>query len=343
MKSTRKDREPSREEHGELLRHDWTVEEALAVYHLPFPDLIFRAQSVHRHYHDPTKIQLCTLLSIKTGGCPEDCGYCPQSAHFETGVQREDMLDVEQVVASAHAARAAGSTRLCMGAAWRQVEDDGDFDLVLEMVRRVRELDLEVCCTLGMLTEDQARRLADAGLTAYNHNLDTGPGYYERVVTTRTYEDRLKTLEHVRRAGITVCCGGILGMGESIEDRLEMLCVLARLDPHPENVPINTLVRAPGTPLAHQPPVPSLEVARTCATARILIPRAKVRLSAGRLEMSPEAQALCFLGGVNSIFSGEKLLTTPNPSDDADRALLESLGLEPLPPSQPPSSSATPS
>ena len=310
-------------------RHDWTVHEIAAQHDLPLPELVYRAQTVHRACHDPAEVQLCTLLSIKTGGCPEDCGYCPQSAHYETGVAGEKLLPVESVLESAAEARRHGATRFCMGAAWRNVRDGADFDRVLDMVRGVRALGLEACCTLGMLGPDQARRLAEAGLTAYNHNLDTGPGYYAAIISTRSYDDRLRTLRHVREAGVTVCCGGILGMGEGKADRLEMLAVLAGFDPHPESVPINTLVRVAGTPLGDQPPLDPLELVRMVATARIVLPRSVVRLSAGRTEMSAETQALCFLAGANSIFTGERLLTTPNPALDEDRALLGRLGLRP--------------
>jgi biotin synthase len=311
------------------LRHDWTEAEIGALYRLPFPELVFRAQQVHRLHHDPQEVQLCTLLSIKTGGCPEDCAYCPQSARYETAVDARPLLDVEPVLAAARAAREGGSTRFCMGAAWRQVKDGREFDRVLAMVRGVRELGLEACCTLGMLTREQAGRLAEAGLTAYNHNLDTSPSYYDHVITTRTYEDRLATLAHVRAAGITVCCGGILGMGESVDDRIAMLGVLARLDPHPESVPINALVRVEGTPLAELPPVDEIELVRLVAAARLVLPRSRVRLSAGRTEMSASTQALCFLAGANSIFTGERLLTTPNPGEDRDAELLGRLGLQP--------------
>ncbi len=311
------------------VRCDWTDAEIGALYRLPFPELLFRAQQVHRLHHDPEKVQLCTLLSIKTGGCPEDCAYCPQSARYETEVGAQPLLEVDAVLAAARAAREGGSTRFCMGAAWRQVKDGREFDRVLDMVRGVRALGLEACCTLGMLTPEQAERLAEAGLTAYNHNLDTGPGYYETIVTTRTYEDRLATLASVREAGITVCSGGILGMGESVDDRLAMLGVLARLDPHPESVPVNALVRVAGTPLAERPPVDEIELVRMIATARIVLPRSRVRLSAGRTEMSAATQALCFLAGANSIFTGERLLTTPNPGQDHDAALLGRLGLQP--------------
>ena len=315
---------------GSALRHDWSDDEIGAIHDLPLTELVFRAQVAHRRHHDPTRVQLCTLLSIKTGGCPEDCCYCPQSAHYDTGVERQGLLPLEEVLDKARQARAGGSTRFCMGAAWRQVRDGAEFERVLAMVRGVRELGLEACCTLGMLTRDQAERLAEAGLTAYNHNLDTGPDYYRSIITTRTYDDRLRTLGHVREAGITVCSGGILGMGESRRDRIAMLGVLARLDPHPESVPINALVRVAGTPLAERPPLDPLEMVRMIAAARIAMPASFVRLSAGRTEMSAETQALCFLAGANSIFTGERLLTTPNPGQDSDRALLGRLGLAPL-------------
>ena len=312
------------------IRHNWSDEEIRSVHELPLPELIFRAQSQHRLYHDPSKVQLCTLLSIKTGGCPEDCAYCPQSAHYATGVDPEELLDVESVTRLARQARENGSTRFCMGAAWREVQEGPGFDRVLEMVRRVSGLGLEVCCTLGMLTREQAGRLAEAGLTAYNHNLDTGPDFYPEIITTRTYADRLKTVDRVREAGITVCCGGILGMGESLEDRIGLLQVLSSMDPHPESVPINALVRVQGTPLGDRPPLEPLEIVRMIGTARIVLPSSRVRLSAGRTEMSLETQALCFLAGANSIFTGERLLTTPNPGDSHDRKLLEKLGLSPL-------------
>jgi biotin synthase len=312
------------------LRHDWSDGEIAAVHDLSLPELVFRAQLAHRRHHDPTRVQLCTLLSIKTGGCPEDCAYCPQSAHYDTGVERQGLLPLDEVLEKARQARANGSTRFCMGAAWRQVRDGEELERVLAMVRGVRALGLEACCTLGMLTRGQAERLAAAGLTAYNHNLDTGPEYYGRIITTRTYDDRLRTLEHVRAAGITVCSGGILGMGESRDDRIAMLGVLARLDPHPESVPINALVRVAGTPLAECPPLDPLDLVRMIAAARITMPASLVRLSAGRTEMSAETQALCFLAGANSIFTGERLLTTPNPGQDHDRALLGRLGLSPL-------------
>ncbi len=312
------------------VRHDWTDREIRAIHGYPLPDLLFQAQLRHRRYHDPQKVQLCTLLSIKTGGCPEDCSYCPQSADYETDVSARKFLDVEEVVEAARQAQSNGSTRFCMGAAWREVQDGPHFDRVLEMVREVRKLGMEACCTLGMLNQDQAVQLAEAGLTAYNHNLDTGPDYYPEVVSTRNYGDRLQTLEYVREAGVTVCCGGILGMGEELKDRIALLRVLSHLDPHPESVPINALVRVKGTPLGDRPPVDGIEIVRMIATTRIVLPASRVRLSAGRSEMSTETQALCFVAGANSIFSGEKLLTTPNPGDDHDRVLRDKLGLSPL-------------
>jgi biotin synthase len=309
------------------LRHDWARQEIRQIFALPFPDLIFQAQLAHREFHRPEEVQLCRLLSIKTGGCPEDCAYCSQSAHYKTGVTRQELMNLDEVVEAAHRAKAEGATRFCMGAAWRQVQDGKDFDRVLEMVRSVAALDLEVCCTLGMLTESQARRLKDAGLSAYNHNLDTSPEFYGQIVSTRVYEDRLRTIGHVRKAGITVCCGGILGMGESEEDRVSLLQQLAGLNPHPESVPINLLVPNAGTPLGQAEELDPLVMVRTIATARILMPASRVRLAAGRRGLSPEAVTLCFLAGANSIFTGEKLLTTPNPGPDADHRLLETLGL----------------
>jgi biotin synthase len=309
------------------LRHDWTREEIRKIYSLALPELIFQAQSVHRKFHEPQEVQLCRLLSIKTGGCPEDCAYCPQSAHYQAGVARQDLLDPAEVRKAATQAKADGATRFCMGAAWRQVPEGAEFERVLEMVRSVAALDLEVCCTLGMLNERQAMQLKQAGLTAYNHNLDTSPEFYGSIITTRVYEDRLQTIAHVRRAGITVCCGGILGMGESDEDRVGLLWQLGNLDPHPESVPINMLVRAPGTPLADAAEIDSLAMVRTIATARILMPASMVRLAAGRRSMSQEAVTLCFLAGANSIFTGEKLLTTPNPAADEDAELLKALGM----------------
>jgi len=309
------------------IRYDWQRDEIHRIYHLPLPELIFRAQLAHRAFHNPDEIQLCRLLSIKTGGCPEDCAYCSQSGHYKTGVVREELLSTAAVREAAEHAKNEGATRFCMGAAWRQVSDGENFDRVLDMVRAVAALDMEVCCTLGMLNESQAERLKDAGLTAYNHNLDTSPEFYGNIITTRVYEDRLQTIAHVRKAGITVCCGGILGMGESDEDRIGLLHELSRLNPHPESVPINMLVRNEGTPLADVKELQPLVMVRAIATARVLMPASRVRLAAGRRQLSPEAVTLCFLAGANSIFTGEKLLTTPNPSADADQQLLSNLGM----------------
>ena len=310
-----------------MIRHDWVTDSVESIYHLPLTELLFQAQLMHRQYHDPQAVQRCTLLSIKTGGCPEDCAYCPQSAHYDTGVDRERMLQPDAVLDAARTARENGSTRFCMGAAWREVQDGAAFDAVLTMVQDVAALGMEVCTTLGMLTADQAKRLKSAGLTAYNHNLDTSPEFYPRIITTRTYQDRLDTLRHVQNAGISVCCGGIIGMGESARDRCAMLAQLGQLDPHPESLPVNVLVRTYGTPLADADAVDPLQLVRTIACARIVVPKARVRLSAGRLELSDEAQALCFVAGANSIFSGEKLLTSPNPTVDADQQLMKRLGL----------------
>ena len=310
-----------------MSRHQYTVAEVRAIYDLPIPDLVLRAQLVHREHHPASEVQLCSLLSVKTGGCPEDCAYCPQSSHYDTGLDRERMMKPAEVLDAATRAKDAGATRFCMGAAWREVKDGPAFDQVLDMVRGVRALGMEACCTLGMLSDDQARRLADAGLTAYNHNLDTSKTFYGSIISTRVYEDRLRTLARVRNAGITVCSGGIIGMGESIDDRCAMLVTLANLDPQPESVPVNALVPVPGTPLADQPPIDSFELVRMIATARILIPAARVRLSAGRLALSREAQMLCFIAGANSIFYGEKLLTTGNPDVSEDQSLLRDAGL----------------
>ena len=312
------------------VRHDRTREEVGAIYSQPFLDLVGTAQQVHRTHHNPREVQLCQLISIKTGGCPEDCAYCPQSAHYETDVEAESLLDVDRVLASARQARAEGVDRFCMGAAWREVNDGPEFEKVLAMVRGVASIGLEVCCTLGMLTESQAKRLADAGLHAYNHNLDTSPEYYEKIITTRSYDDRLETLAAVRKAGITVCCGGIVGMGESDDDRVGLLHELARLDPHPESVPINVLVQVDGTPLTPNSPIDPFVLVRTIAAARILMPSSRVRLSAGRRALSRECVSLCFLAGANSIFVGDKLLTTPNPDRSEDMRLLEDLDLVPL-------------
>jgi biotin synthase len=307
-----------------------TLAEFRAIYDLPLPELILRAAEVHRVHRDYADVQRCALLSIKTGGCPEDCGYCSQSAHYNTPVEREPLLTVEEVREKAEQARSAGATRFCMGAAWRAPKDGPEFDRVLEMVRVVRGLGMEACVTLGMLTDDQAHRLADAGLTAYNHNLDTSRRFYPEIVTTRTYDDRLATLRSVAKAGISVCCGGIIGMGETEDDRLMMLVELANLDTLPESVPINCLMPATGTPLAMAAPVDSIELVRLIAVARIAFPRARVRLSAGRDRMSRELQILCFLAGADSVFFGEKLLTAPNPDETADAELFRAMGL-PLP------------
>jgi biotin synthase len=309
------------------VRHDSTFGEIEQIYSAPFIDLVFQAQLVHREHHAPNEVQGSVLLNIKSGGCPEDCAYCPQSAHYKTGVARTELVSVDDALCAARAARAQGATRFCMGAAWRDVPYGPQFERVLEMVRGVRALGMEACCTLGMLDQGQAEALADAGLTAYNHNLDTSPEFYGQIITTRTYDERLATLQRVRAAGITVCCGGIIGMGESREARIGLLQQLATLNPHPESVPINMLVAVEGTPLAARPPEDPLEVVRMIATARILMPRSYVRLSAGRLSLSDEAQALCFLAGANSVFLGERLLTTPNPTADVDRSLFERLGL----------------
>jgi biotin synthase len=316
------------------LRYDWTAGEIEAIYSLPLPELIFQAQLAHREYHRTDEVQGCVLLSIKTGGCPEDCAYCPQSAHYDTAVEATPLMSVDDVVQAAAAAKSQGATRFCMGAAWRDLPDGPRFEKVLEMVRGVRSMDMEACCTLGMLTQEQADLLAEAGLTAYNHNLDTSPDFYGSIITTRTYDDRLQTIQRVRRAGITVCCGGIIGMGESREARCRLLAQLCTQRPHPESVPINMLVRVEGTPLAGESETDPLELVRTIATARILMPASMVRLSAGRLSLSDEAQALCFLAGANSIFMGEKLLTTPNPETHHDRNLLNKLGMQlrPRPP-----------
>jgi len=310
-------------------RHDWTREEIRTLFALPFPELVFRAAQVHRENFDPSEVQVSTLLSIKTGGCPEDCAYCPQSAKFETGVKAEKLMDVDAVLAKARAAKAGGASRFCMGAAWRSPKDR-DLDKVCEMVEGVKALGMETCVTLGMLTGDQARRLKDCGLDYYNHNLDTSPEFYRQIITTRTYQDRLDTLEHVRAAGIHVCCGGIVGMGEGLEDRIGMIAMLAALPAHPESVPINMLVRVEGTPLANTQALDPIDFVRTIAVARICMPASVVRLSAGREDMSEETQALCFLAGANSIFYGPKLLTTPNPGRDRDMALLDKLGMRPM-------------
>jgi biotin synthase len=308
------------------VRQDWTRAEVRALFELPFPDLIYRAQRVHRAHFDPRQVQISTLLSIKTGGCPEDCAYCPQSAHYEAGVKAEKLMDAAAVVAEARAAKRAGASRFCMGAAWRSPKDR-DLDAVCAMVEGVKALGLETCATLGMLTQPQAMRLKGAGLDYYNHNLDTSPEFYGEIITTRTYRDRLETLDHVRAAGISVCCGGIVGMGETREDRVGMIVALATLPAHPESVPINMLVQVEGTPLATGQALDGIEFVRTVAAARITMPASVVRLSAGREDMSEETQALCFVAGANSIFYGPKLLTTPNPERDRDMRLMDKLGL----------------
>ncbi len=311
-------------------RHNWTLEEASTIHNQPFLDLLYEAHTIHRQNFKAGEVQKSTLLSIKTGGCPEDCGYCPQSAHYSTTVQKESLLNLKDVLQCAQQAKEEGSTRFCMGAAWREIKEGPEFEQVLEMVRGVSKLGMEVCCTLGMLNHQQALRLKEAGLTAYNHNLDTSPEYYEKIITTRTYEDRLQTLQHVRDSGIQVCCGGILGMGESQGDRIKLLQVLATQNPHPESVPINKLVGIEGTPLSGGKDLDTIEWIRAIATARILMPHSFIRLSAGRLSLSEEAQALAFFAGANSIFAGEKLLTTPNPEWNTDAQLFSKLGLKEL-------------
>ncbi len=309
------------------IRHDWTAEEAFALYSQPFPDLLYQAQTAHRANFNQHEVQRSTLLSVKTGGCPEDCAYCPQSAHYKTGVERHAVLPKDVVRAKAMEAKESGSTRFCMGAAWREVKDGKDFDAILDLVREVKGVGLEVCCTLGMLTESQAERLREAGCYAYNHNLDTSPEYYGEIISTRTYQDRLRTLDNVRKAGMTVCCGGIVGMGEGVKDRLGLLVQLANQPEQPESVPLNMLVKVEGTPLAKEDQVDPLEFVRLVAAARVMLPKSMVRLSAGRMQMSDEMQALCFVAGANSIFAGEKLLTTPNPGDNHDNKLMERLGM----------------
>jgi biotin synthase len=308
-------------------RHDWSLPEVRAIHDAPLFELVDRARAVHLQFHPKSEVQLCTLLSVKTGGCPEDCAYCPQSAHYDTGVKGEALLPLTEVMRAARDAKERGATRFCMGAAWREPKDGPAFDRVLEMVRGVKEVGLEACLTAGMLSDSQAERLKQAGLDAYNHNLDTSRQHYKSIITTRVFDDRLATLRRVREAGITVCSGGIIGMGESIDDRCAMLVELASLDPHPESVPVNALVRIPGTPLESLPPVEPLELVRKIATARILMPRARVRLSAGRTELGKEAQLLCLYAGANSIFYGERLLTTGNPEEDADQELMRTAGL----------------
>ncbi|ABB56451.1 biotin synthase BioB [Synechococcus elongatus] len=314
----------------EAIRHDWTLEEIEDLLNTPLLELVHRAQTVHRDYQPANAIQLATLLSVKTGGCSENCAYCPQSAHYNTEVDPQSTLPIETVLEQAERAKAAGASRFCMGWAWREIRDGAQFDAMLEMVQGVRQLGLEACVTAGMLSDRQAERLAEAGLTAYNHNLDTSPEFYGEIISTRTYADRLATLERVRQAGISVCCGGIIGMGEGQRDRAGLLQVLATLNPHPESVPINALVPVEGTPLGDRDRLDPLDLVRMCAVARILMPKARVRLSAGRTALSREAQVLCFLAGANSIFYGDTLLTTANPVCEADRQLLADIGAEAL-------------
>ena len=311
------------------IRNNWTKEEIAEIYHSPLLDLVYRAATIHRENKDYSEVQISSLLSIKTGGCPEDCSYCPQAARYHTDLEVQALMSVEQVTDAAKKAKSAGASRLCMGAAWREVRDNRDFVKVIEMVSSVNALDMEVCCTLGMLTESQAQRLADAGLYAYNHNLDTSEEDYKRIITTRTYDDRLNTIDNVRKAKLTVCSGGIIGLGESVEDRISMLKTLSTMSKHPESVPVNALVPVKGTPLADQPRVSVWEMVRMIATARIIMPKTVVRLSAGRTEMSLTDQAFCFMAGANSIFAGDKLLTTPNPSFNEDMQMFELLGLKP--------------
>jgi len=312
-----------------MIKNDWQKAEIAEIYNSPLLELIFKAATVHRDYHATAEVQVCTLLSIKTGGCPEDCAYCPQAARYNTGLEVQALMQKEDVLAYALKAKNAGSTRFCMGAAWREVRDNRDFDRVLEMVQGVNEMGMEVCCTMGMLTETQAKKLYDAGLYAYNHNVDTSAEHYNDVITTRTYQDRLQTLGNVRKAGISVCSGGIIGLGETHEDRIGMLQTLSTLPQHPGSVPINALVRVKGTPLQDNPKVDIWDMIRMIATARIIMPGTMVRLSAGRSEMTIAEQALCFMAGANSIFAGDKLLTTPNPTFDEDNAMFQLLGLTP--------------
>ncbi|MEX0649167.1 MAG: biotin synthase BioB [Balneolaceae bacterium] len=310
------------------IRTDWSLSEIEDIYHTPLLELMYRAATVHRDHHDTGEVQICTLLSIKTGGCPEDCSYCPQSARYQTDVEPEAMLDSDVILNAAKKAKNAGSTRFCMGAAWRNARKNKDFDRVIDMVREITDMDMEVCCTLGMLTDEQAAKLKEAGLYAYNHNLDSSEDFYNRIISTRTYEDRLETLDTVRKNEISVCCGGIIGMGETDRDRIELIHNLATMPEHPGSVPINALIAVKGTPMENQPKVPWYDMARMIATARITMPNAMVRLSAGRVDMSLEEQAHCFMAGANSIFTGEKLLTTCNNDLDDDKRMFEILGLK---------------
>jgi len=313
----------------ELIKHDWKEKEILDIYNTPLLELVYKAAKIHRKFHDPSEVQVSSLLSIKTGACPEDCIYCPQSARYKTGIEVHPLLPLDKVIQTAKQAKKEGATRFCMGAAWREIKDGPNFDRVLEMVKAVNALGMEVCCTLGMLTEGQAKKLAKAGLYAYNHNVDTSREYYEKIITTRTYDDRLNTLKNVREAGITVCCGGIIGIGEKIKDRVGMLIILSSLNPHPESIPINALIPVKETPLENQKLVSIWEMVRMIATTRIVMPKSIVRLSAGRVNMSEEGQALCFLAGANSIFAGEKLLTQSNPQINQDLEMFKNLGLKP--------------
>lgn len=313
-------------------RNNWTLQEILDIYNRPLLGLLYDAATIHRLHHDPNTVQVSTLLSIKTGGCPEDCGYCPQAARYHVDIETNDLMTVSQVKAQALRAKASGSSRVCMGAAWRNVKDGPEFDQVLEMVRTINKLDMEVCCTLGMLTENQAKRLAEAGLYAYNHNLDTSEDYYKDVISTRAFKDRLETIDNVRKSNVTVCSGGIIGMGEKLEDRAGMLVALTSLNPQPESVPINALVAVAGTPMEDIEPISIWEMIRMVATTRIVLPKTQVRLSAGRTEMSREGQAMCFFAGANSIFAGDKLLTTPNPDVNEDMEMFKLLGLKPQKP-----------
>ena len=313
----------------EIPQHNWTKEEILKIYHTPLLELVYRAATVHREFNDANEVQVSSLLSIKTGGCPEDCGYCPQAARYHTDVEVQKLMSLEEVTDAADKAKDGGASRLCMGAAWREVRDNKDFDRVLEMVKAVNAKGMEVCCTLGMLTEDQAQKLADAGLYAYNHNLDTSEENYKKIITTRNYDDRLDTIKNVRKAKVTVCSGGIIGMGESVEDRVGMLFTLSSMNPQPESVPINALVPVKGTPLENQPLIPIWDMVRMIATTRIVMPQTVVRLSAGRTNMTLEGQALCFMAGANSIFAGDKLLTTPNPAFNKDMEMFNLFGLIP--------------
>lgn len=311
------------------IRNNWSLAEISEIYHQPLLELVFQAATIHRQQHTIGEVQVCTLLSVKTGGCPEDCAYCPQAARYNTGLKAHKLMDVDEVLGKASEALANGSTRFCMGAAWREVRDNRDFDKVLEMVKGVNNMGMEVCCTMGMLTDDQAHKLKEAGLHAYNHNLDTSEDYYKEIITTRTYDDRLQTIGNVRKAGISVCSGGIIGLGETHEARIGMLYTLATLPEHPESVPVNALVAVEGTPLEEMKKVPVFDMVRMIATARILMPTTMIRLSAGRLDMPVVEQAFCFMAGANSIFAGDKLLTTPNPGFTDDMAMFELLGLKP--------------